>query len=100
MYAGVPTAMPSVVTVCAAMGSDAASALATPKSVTRACPDWSSTFPGLTSRCTTPRTWAWPSAPTTSRRSRSTSRGVNAWPRAERAAASARSDSPSMNGIV
>ncbi len=52
MYDGVPTAMPTVVSLSPPA---AETALATPKSVTTAWRPDSSTLPGLMSRCTTPR---------------------------------------------
>ena len=51
MYAGVPSATP--MDVSAVFPVDSATALATPKSVTRACFPESRTLSGLMSRCTT-----------------------------------------------
>jgi hypothetical protein len=56
-----------------------------PKSATSACPPCSSTFSGLTSRCTTPRACAWSSASATSRASRTASPTGSALAREPRA---------------
>jgi len=64
MYAGVPIASPTDV-VPDPVGRAALSAFATPKSVTNAWLPSMRTFPGFTSRCTTPRACAWASASST-----------------------------------
>ena len=59
MYAGVPTEVPTAVSVAPAPWVlDADTALAMPKSATTAVPLESSTLSGLMSRWTTPCSWA------------------------------------------
>ena len=96
MYAGVPIAVPSCVSVAPAGFACAATiAFAMPKSATTAvCPE-SRTLSGLMSRCTTPCSCAYASAFATSRRM-STACAIGTGPSASRA----RRDSPSTNGIV
>src|SRR5688572_24197513 len=94
MYAGVPNATPSDVRPEAL--PDSLTALATPKSVTRAWPRLTITLSGLMSRCTTPCSCAYASASVTSRSNRTASATGSSPSRAS----FARSDSPSMNGIT
>jgi hypothetical protein len=103
MYAGVPSAIPVEVSVSAAPSAcsrrwsrDAASALATPKSVTSAIPPVTSTFSGLMSRWTTPFSCAYANALAISRSNRVASvTGISPV-----LASRARSVSPSTSGMV
>ena len=94
MYAGVPIAMPVPVSEVAPAAS--LSALATPKSITRAWAPAIRMFSGLMSRCTTPRVRAYSRASATSRMMRTASSIGSAPP----LASLSRSDAPSTKGIT
>jgi hypothetical protein len=94
MYTGVPSATPTVVRFSRPVAS--LTALATPKSVTRAWRPESITFSGLMSRCTRPCWCAWLSASATSCSSRTTSRTGSSVSRSRRS----RSDWPASYGIT
>ena len=97
MYTGVPMAKPTEVMPLSPAGpADSDIALATPKSVTTACPAVTRTLSGLMSRWMTPCSCAYTSASATSRRSRRASSTGSSPDFSSRA----RSESPSMSGIV
>ena len=96
MYVGVPMATPANVSVSTGTRADAASAFATPKSVTMAEPAEMSTFSGLMSRCTTPCACEYARAEAISRSRRRAACGEGG----SAEVSASRSDCPSTYGMV